>query len=180
MQNVPAEQPLLQSPTLADIWCCGSWPWLTKAATSQISLIFSKLYTTPQPDGPLWDPGTPVAAGQAKKRLLKTSKGWWKCTYLVSSKKHKDWEVLKKKKGVIELCGFGVFLNGLFNVHAACFTWHLAPAWLLCFAWFPSERSYRVSVMCQALLWAEGMKQGLSEAPDTVGLTSGLGRLKTR
>ena len=72
------------------------------------------------------------------------------------------------------------FFNGLFNVHAACFTWHLAPVWLLCFAWFPSERSYRVSVMCQALLWAEGMKQGLSEAPDTVGLTSGLGRLKTR
>ena len=34
--------------------------------------------------------------------------------------------------------------------------------------------------MCQALLWAGGMKQGLSEAPDTVGLTSGRGRLKTR
>ena len=82
---------------------------------------------------------------------------------------------LKIKKGVIELCGFGGFFNGLFKVHAACFTWHLEPAWLLCFAWFPSERSSQMSVMCQALLRAQGMQWGLSEAPDTVGLPSGQG-----
>ena len=37
-----------------------------------------------------------------------------------------------------------------------------------------------MSVMCQALLRAQGMKWGLSEAPDTVGLPSGQGQLITR